>query len=335
MLRYPIQSLQEDYRWSLFKPAAPTSVTATAGNAQAIVSWTAPAASVPALTGYTVQYSSNSGATWSTFGSSATTSATVTGLTNGTGYQFRVAAVNAVGAGSFSTASSAVTPTAGDPYWSNVQLLLPGDTSTNDVSSYNRSVTAVGGAAVSTAQKRWGAGSITFDGSGDYLTIPSSTSLDFGGLDFVVEAWFKTSQTAAESTLICREWVSSPWENAWTVQFLSSGVIRIFSTAHSSGAPLLVGSTPCRDGNWHHFAWVRNGSSHKLFLDGAIDASATSSASWGSATKDITVGNDLTFGSGGRAYEGYIDDLRITVGSSRGMGAGSTITVPAHAFPDS
>lgn len=41
---------------------------------------------------------------------SALTSRTVTGLTNGVAYTFRVAAVNAVGTGSFSAASSAATP---------------------------------------------------------------------------------------------------------------------------------------------------------------------------------------------------------------------------------
>jgi len=100
---------------ALLAPAAPTSVTATGGNAQAVVSWTAPAAlSTLPITDYTVQFSTNSGSTWTTFsdGTSTATSATVTGLTNGTAYVFRVAAVNAVGTGSYSAATSSVTPAA-------------------------------------------------------------------------------------------------------------------------------------------------------------------------------------------------------------------------------
>jgi hypothetical protein len=100
---------------ALFIPAAPTSVTATGGNAQATVSWTAPAAlSVLPITDYTVQYSSNSGSTWTTFtrAASAATSATVTGLTNGTAYVFKVSATNGVGTSSYSASSSAVTPAA-------------------------------------------------------------------------------------------------------------------------------------------------------------------------------------------------------------------------------
>jgi len=101
---------------SLFTPAAPTSVTASAGNAQATVSWTAPTGTISQapITDYVVQYSSNSGSSWTTFadGTSTATSATVTSLTNGTAYVFRAAAVNALGQGAWSSASSAVTPSA-------------------------------------------------------------------------------------------------------------------------------------------------------------------------------------------------------------------------------
>jgi hypothetical protein len=100
---------------ALFVPPAPTSVTATAGNTQTALSWTAPTVlSQAPITDYTVQYSSNSGSSWTTFARSASTatSATVGSLTNGTAYTFRVAGVNAAGTGAYSTASSAVTPTA-------------------------------------------------------------------------------------------------------------------------------------------------------------------------------------------------------------------------------
>jgi hypothetical protein len=102
-----------DSRWDLFLPPAPTSLTATAGNAQVAVSWTAPTvlAQTP-ITDYIVQSSTNSGSTWTTVsdGVSTATSYTVTGLTNGTPIVFRVAAVNGVGTGAYSSATSSVTP---------------------------------------------------------------------------------------------------------------------------------------------------------------------------------------------------------------------------------
>jgi len=89
-------------------PGAPTIGTATAGNASATVTWTAPASNGgSAITGYVITPSSGSSVTVGNV-----TSDTVTGLTNGTAYTFKVAAINAVGTGPQSAASNSVTPTA-------------------------------------------------------------------------------------------------------------------------------------------------------------------------------------------------------------------------------
>jgi len=88
-------------------PGAPTIGTATAGNAQASVTFTAPANNGGALiTGYTV--TSNPGGLT---GTGASSPITVTGLTNGTAYTFTVTATNSAGTGSASAASNSVTPT--------------------------------------------------------------------------------------------------------------------------------------------------------------------------------------------------------------------------------
>jgi hypothetical protein len=96
-------------------PGAPTIGTASAGNASATVRWTPPADDGGSeITGYQVRVVN--AATQAQVGSLRPASATatsllVTGLTNGTAYQFQVAAVNAAGAGAMSALSTAVTPT--------------------------------------------------------------------------------------------------------------------------------------------------------------------------------------------------------------------------------
>src|SRR5206468_2329426 len=84
---------------------------ATAGNGQATVSWTAPSNNGSTITSYDVRYSSNGGTTWTSAGVAyAGSPATVTGLANGTSYVFDVAAINGIGASSYSTTSTAVVP---------------------------------------------------------------------------------------------------------------------------------------------------------------------------------------------------------------------------------
>ncbi|HTT88074.1 MAG TPA: fibronectin type III domain-containing protein, partial [Acidimicrobiales bacterium] len=82
-------------------PGAPTALTATAGDGQVALSWTAPASDGgSAITSYNVYEGTSSGGETllQSTGSTAATF-TVTGLTNGTTYYFEVAAVNGVGAG--------------------------------------------------------------------------------------------------------------------------------------------------------------------------------------------------------------------------------------------
>ena len=111
-------------------PGAPTSVSGTAGDTFVDLVWTAPGSNGgSSIKDYVVQYSSDSGSNWSTFadGTGTTTSARVTGLTNGTSYTFQVAAVNAVGTGSYSTASTAVKP-GRVPDAPGIASVTPGDT---------------------------------------------------------------------------------------------------------------------------------------------------------------------------------------------------------------
>ena len=95
-------------------PTAPRSLVATPANARVTLSFDVPAdAGGAAITDYVIQRSVAGGA-WSTLvdGVSTLTSFEVSGLTNGTVYAFRVAAVNSAGQSPFSSSVSA-TPAAG------------------------------------------------------------------------------------------------------------------------------------------------------------------------------------------------------------------------------
>jgi hypothetical protein len=97
-------------------PGQVTGVNATAGPGSATVSWTAPSSGGHVTSYVVTPYSGSTAQTpvtvSGTLPASPPTSTTISGLTPGTAYTFKVQATNASGAGTVSTASSSVTPTA-------------------------------------------------------------------------------------------------------------------------------------------------------------------------------------------------------------------------------
>jgi hypothetical protein len=93
-------------------PNAPTGLALTPGNSQLAATWTAPIANGgAAVIDYVVEYRTSPAGAWIVFpdGMSTATSATITGLTNGTAYDVRISAVNSAGT---STPSRTATATA-------------------------------------------------------------------------------------------------------------------------------------------------------------------------------------------------------------------------------
>jgi hypothetical protein len=111
------------------KPEAPQSLVASPLDSSAYLSWQSPICDGGyETTGYTVQYSSDSGQTWTNFPTtlSASLFGIITGLSNTSSYVFRIAAINSAGTGDYSFASNAVI-IAGDALFNKTRLLLSFD----------------------------------------------------------------------------------------------------------------------------------------------------------------------------------------------------------------
>ena len=116
----------------------PTSVSASAGNAQATVTFTLPVYDGKGTATY-VATSSPSGIT----ASGASSPLVVTGLSNGTSYTFTVSTISGYGVSATSAASAAVTPSAPAPSFppdfpppSFTPVCTPGYEYVNDSCSY-------------------------------------------------------------------------------------------------------------------------------------------------------------------------------------------------------
>lgn len=164
-------------------PGAPTGVTATAGNASASVAFTAPSDGGSAITGYTVTSSPGSFT-----GTGSAPPISVNGLTNGTAYTFTVTATNAIGTGSASSPSSAVTPSAGATAPGQVTGLTLG-TATSTTQPLTWTAPSNGGSAITDYVVQWspaGAGTWTAFADGTSTTaaatvtgLTASTSYDY------------------------------------------------------------------------------------------------------------------------------------------------------------
>ncbi|WP_144765873.1 fibronectin type III domain-containing protein [Curtobacterium sp. 9128] len=97
-----------NYREYVLSIPAPTGVAATAGAGSAELTWSAP--TLPAdttLTGYETEYAVSGSGEWSSPTATTSTTATVSGLTNGTPYDFRVRATTDHGSGLWSATATA------------------------------------------------------------------------------------------------------------------------------------------------------------------------------------------------------------------------------------
>jgi hypothetical protein len=169
-MRYPAGFISAFFN-PLKNPDAPTIGTATGGNAQADVTFTAPAnVGGSAITSYTV-VSTPGGLT----GSGASSPVTVSGLTNGTAYTFKVLATNSYGPSVLSAASNSVTPSLaiGDAYAGG---FYAGQISTagNGVADYNLVVGPV--ASAQNSSRRWKTSNTSTAGTSSVINGPANSA---------------------------------------------------------------------------------------------------------------------------------------------------------------
>ena len=137
-------------------------------------------------------------------------------------------------------------------------------------------------------------GSVSFNGSSQYLTAPVGAST-FGTGDFTVECWiYKTSATSC--TVACNATGNSD-NNYWYLGTNANGTIAFGIRDSAAAAVAVTGSITTSINTWVHAAAVRVSGTVRLFVNGALDNSGT-------ITKAVTA---RTTNIGSFQYTGFID----------------------------
>lgn len=151
--------------------------------------------------------------------------------------------------------------------------------------------------------------SCNFDGSGDYLTLPSNSAFSFGSTEnFTIEGWVK--YTALTNSGIFQIGATLfPGQNGLGLG-LSSGT-PVWMLYHSNGSSTLATTRPLIN-TWQHFAVVRNSGTTRLYVDGVATSLAVS---------DTTNYTGTVLGIGGifstaLTMNGLISNFRIVKGTA-------------------
>ena len=169
-------------------------------------------------------------------------------------------------------------------------------------------------------------GSVFFDGSSDYLSLPVSSDFQFGSGDFTIECWAYALDEGTDDILGIyntgsnRRTFALRKDQTEAAQFL-------FSTDGSSGTSVTSAASVIQLRTWHHYAVVRRNSVYELYFDGVKVATKSDS------TGAIYTNNDdgLRIGSSYNTdFHGYISNARICKGHAVYTG---NFTVPTRELP--
>ncbi|MDX2167733.1 MAG: PQQ-dependent sugar dehydrogenase, partial [Deltaproteobacteria bacterium] len=196
-----------------------------------------------------------------------------------------------------------------------------------------------------------GGSSLRFNGTGsgdiDRVKIAldaPARPVDVGG-DFTLEWWMKTS--AGNSSGSCTPGADN-WINGnilidrdvfgggdfgdFGVSLFGSGGVIGFGVALGASGNTICGSTNVANGAWHHVAVVRSGTTLRLFVDGALDASGSGpsgnvgyrdgrSSAFPNSDPFLVLGAEKhDAGASFPSYHGWLDELRVSSVARYGSG---------------
>lgn len=217
-----------------------------------------------------------------------------------------------------------------DPFFSSVTLLMhgdgtPGDTATVDSSSYGRTITSAGAPlpTLSDAQVKFGPTSMAFTGSGNSaFTCAASAETLPGTGDYTIEFWIYPLSFSTSPYLVTNR--GGGTGAGW---YYTAGVGGALSFGIDGRGTFSAGGIVTDA--WQHVAASRVSGTTRLFVGGSLFNTFADTTDFEGVGRPLAIGRD---NSSGNNLNGFVDDLRLTMGVGRYTIA---FTPPTAAFPNS
>jgi hypothetical protein len=145
-------------------------------------------------------------------------------------------------------------------------------------------------------------GAVSFDGSGDSLSILDNADFDFGTGDFTVELFTYNDLAQASNPVLIGA------TGGWYLQFKTGGTIVEFYTGSTSIQATGLGL----EGGWHHIAVTKASNVVKIFIDGILK-STTSNSDTTNLASTLYIGN---LNGSSLHYLGFISNVRVIKGTA-------------------
>ena len=233
------------------------------------------------------------------------------------------------------TAQSVFTLTFMSEYWNDVVLNIgtssvPGRQNSTfiDRSIFANTVAAVGTPTQTSFHPYLDNYGINFDGTGDYLTLNTSTELTG---EFTLELWLYLNDVASNHYIISQAINSSVTSN-WGINGSSGFGMQLYGGARGNQNGTLAYNVASLVGSWNHLALEYNGSnSYEVFVNGvSIGTQPGITSPWHSAGIDaFTVIGAYWYNTAASLMNGVISNLCITKGLRK---YGTNFTPPTNPF---